>query len=317
MNANSAAGYQLATGEPVMAIGGFNGTDPAPTLAQFEQYVSEGKIHYYIAGGGGFGGFGGRAGWLGGRREPDLLVGAEPLRCPDRGRGDGVRSGLKRLPLLLEELPRDIAPTLRCRPDFVHGMPVARETRRFATVMPSSRFQENPPWFVIRTANLRRSRRSRVPGDGPERSRRQRFLDPENAELVAFGIGEHDPRLLSLAHIGPRRAESEQSLDLPSPVVGPKSRCRRFFAVFGSGTSAKSRPGSRSGAGRISYSSGSSLTTTQPSASAHHLPRPTGSRASTMVCSHSRLTAPFSPAASCPKLPRARGSYKVRVTLVG
>jgi len=52
--ANSAAGYQLATDDPVMAIGGFNGTDPAPTLAQFEKYVAEGKIHYYISGG--FGG---------------------------------------------------------------------------------------------------------------------------------------------------------------------------------------------------------------------------------------------------------------------
>jgi 4-amino-4-deoxy-L-arabinose transferase-like glycosyltransferase len=48
---NNAAGYQLATGEPVMAVGGFNGTDPAPTLARFQQYVSEGKIHYYIDGG--------------------------------------------------------------------------------------------------------------------------------------------------------------------------------------------------------------------------------------------------------------------------
>jgi hypothetical protein len=38
-----------------MAIGGFNGSDPAPTLAQFQQDVAEGKIHYFI-GGGGFGG---------------------------------------------------------------------------------------------------------------------------------------------------------------------------------------------------------------------------------------------------------------------
>jgi hypothetical protein len=44
-----------------MSIGGFNGTDPAPTLAQFEQYVSQGKIHYYIEGGKGGGGFGGGA----------------------------------------------------------------------------------------------------------------------------------------------------------------------------------------------------------------------------------------------------------------
>ena len=54
---NSAAGYQLAAGAPVMAIGGFNGTDPAPSLAQFEKYVAAGKIHYYISGGRG-GGFG-------------------------------------------------------------------------------------------------------------------------------------------------------------------------------------------------------------------------------------------------------------------
>jgi hypothetical protein len=39
-----------------MAIGGFNGTDPAPTLAQFQAYVAAGKVHYFLAGGrGGFG----------------------------------------------------------------------------------------------------------------------------------------------------------------------------------------------------------------------------------------------------------------------
>ncbi|MEU7839168.1 MULTISPECIES: glycosyltransferase family 39 protein [unclassified Nonomuraea] len=51
VGSNNAAGYQLATGQPVMAVGGFNGTDPAPTLAQFKQYVAEGKIHYFIGGG--------------------------------------------------------------------------------------------------------------------------------------------------------------------------------------------------------------------------------------------------------------------------
>ena len=57
VNSNNAAGYQLGSGEPIMAIGGFNGTDPSPTLAQFEKYVAEGKIHYFIAsGGGGFAG---------------------------------------------------------------------------------------------------------------------------------------------------------------------------------------------------------------------------------------------------------------------
>jgi 4-amino-4-deoxy-L-arabinose transferase-like glycosyltransferase len=60
VGSQSASGYQLATGDPVMAIGGFNGSDPSPTVAQFQQYVAEGQIHYFI-GGGGTGG-GGRAG---------------------------------------------------------------------------------------------------------------------------------------------------------------------------------------------------------------------------------------------------------------
>ncbi|MFF5534387.1 ArnT family glycosyltransferase [Streptomyces cinerochromogenes] len=51
VGSQNAASYQLATGEPVMAIGGFNGTDPSPTPAQFKKYVEEGKIHYFIAGG--------------------------------------------------------------------------------------------------------------------------------------------------------------------------------------------------------------------------------------------------------------------------
>ncbi|GGS38403.1 glycosyltransferase family 39 protein [Streptomyces griseoviridis] len=52
IGAQNAASYQLATGAPVMAIGGFNGTDPAPTPAQFKKYVAEGKIHYFVSGGG-------------------------------------------------------------------------------------------------------------------------------------------------------------------------------------------------------------------------------------------------------------------------
>ncbi len=45
---NEAANYQLASGEPVMPIGGFIGSDPAPTLAQFQKYVADGQIHYFI-----------------------------------------------------------------------------------------------------------------------------------------------------------------------------------------------------------------------------------------------------------------------------
>ncbi len=56
IGANNASGYQLASGKAIMAIGGFNGTDPTPTLAQFEQYVKSGAIHYFIASGGTGGG---------------------------------------------------------------------------------------------------------------------------------------------------------------------------------------------------------------------------------------------------------------------
>jgi 4-amino-4-deoxy-L-arabinose transferase-like glycosyltransferase len=48
---NAAAGYQLASGAPVMAVGGFNGTDPYPTLDQFKQYVASGQIHYFLGDG--------------------------------------------------------------------------------------------------------------------------------------------------------------------------------------------------------------------------------------------------------------------------
>ncbi|MFF7544205.1 ArnT family glycosyltransferase [Streptomyces canus] len=58
IGAQNAASYQLATDESVMAIGGFNGTDPSPTLAQFKEYVTDGKIHYFISSGSG-GGMGG------------------------------------------------------------------------------------------------------------------------------------------------------------------------------------------------------------------------------------------------------------------
>jgi 4-amino-4-deoxy-L-arabinose transferase-like glycosyltransferase len=51
IGSQNASGYQLAAGEPVMAIGGFNGSDAAPTLAQFQAYVAAGDIHYFVGGG--------------------------------------------------------------------------------------------------------------------------------------------------------------------------------------------------------------------------------------------------------------------------
>ena len=63
VGSQNAAGLQLGTGLPVMAIGGFNGSDPSPTLAQFQQYVANGDIHYFAGGStGGRGGPGGGSG---------------------------------------------------------------------------------------------------------------------------------------------------------------------------------------------------------------------------------------------------------------
>ncbi|MGD9695214.1 MAG: glycosyltransferase family 39 protein [Thermoleophilia bacterium] len=51
----SQAPLQLASGDPVMAIGGFSGGDPSPTLDQFIALVRSGKVRYYVGGGGGGG----------------------------------------------------------------------------------------------------------------------------------------------------------------------------------------------------------------------------------------------------------------------
>jgi 4-amino-4-deoxy-L-arabinose transferase-like glycosyltransferase len=62
IGSQTAASLELASGGvPVMAIGGFTGSDPAPTLAQFEAYVAAGDIRYFIAGGGMGGGRGGNS----------------------------------------------------------------------------------------------------------------------------------------------------------------------------------------------------------------------------------------------------------------
>jgi 4-amino-4-deoxy-L-arabinose transferase-like glycosyltransferase len=43
-----AAPLELATGDAVMSIGGFNGTDPWPTLAVFKELVAKHEVHYYV-----------------------------------------------------------------------------------------------------------------------------------------------------------------------------------------------------------------------------------------------------------------------------
>jgi 4-amino-4-deoxy-L-arabinose transferase-like glycosyltransferase len=63
VGSTSAASLELSSdGVPVMAIGGFTGTDPAPTLAEFQKLVAEHEIHYFVASGGA-GGPGGGSGY--------------------------------------------------------------------------------------------------------------------------------------------------------------------------------------------------------------------------------------------------------------
>jgi 4-amino-4-deoxy-L-arabinose transferase-like glycosyltransferase len=55
-SANEAASIELATGKPVMAMGGFSGTDPAMTVDKLAQLVSSGRLRYVVISGGGPGG---------------------------------------------------------------------------------------------------------------------------------------------------------------------------------------------------------------------------------------------------------------------
>jgi len=57
---NTARG--LLERQAVMVIGGFIGSDPYPTLAQFQQYVADGQVRYFLADSGRGGPFGHRAG---------------------------------------------------------------------------------------------------------------------------------------------------------------------------------------------------------------------------------------------------------------
>jgi hypothetical protein len=45
---SNAAALELSTGTAVMAIGGFSGTDPAPSLAQFQDDVAAHRVSYYV-----------------------------------------------------------------------------------------------------------------------------------------------------------------------------------------------------------------------------------------------------------------------------
>jgi 4-amino-4-deoxy-L-arabinose transferase-like glycosyltransferase len=64
-SSRSSSSIIIASGQPVVTIGGFNGADPAPTLAQFQQLVSSGQLRFVLISGntgGGPGGGGGSSG---------------------------------------------------------------------------------------------------------------------------------------------------------------------------------------------------------------------------------------------------------------
>ena len=58
----TAAPFILESGKAVIAMGGFTGTDPTPTLSEFEHLVATGKVHYVYVSSGAGGGAGGDGG---------------------------------------------------------------------------------------------------------------------------------------------------------------------------------------------------------------------------------------------------------------
>lgn len=64
-----AAPIALTSRDPVVTIGGFTGSDPAPTVTQLRTLIHDGQLRYVLLGGG-FGGFGG----VGGRRGGELTT---------------------------------------------------------------------------------------------------------------------------------------------------------------------------------------------------------------------------------------------------
>ncbi|MCD5353665.1 ArnT family glycosyltransferase [Kineosporia mesophila] len=51
LGARSASAYQLSLGRPVLAIGGYKGDDPVPTLDEFIQLTESHQLHWFIPGG--------------------------------------------------------------------------------------------------------------------------------------------------------------------------------------------------------------------------------------------------------------------------
>jgi 4-amino-4-deoxy-L-arabinose transferase-like glycosyltransferase len=79
-DSNTAAPIILATGKPVMSLGGFSGGDPILSVDQFASLVSSGEVHYVLVGGRGFGGRGGTGAimsWVEANGTPVSIAGAQ------------------------------------------------------------------------------------------------------------------------------------------------------------------------------------------------------------------------------------------------
>jgi 4-amino-4-deoxy-L-arabinose transferase-like glycosyltransferase len=59
LSSGTAAPYIIVTGKPVMALGGFSGSDQILTLDQLKALIRSGQVKYFLLSGGGFGGPGG------------------------------------------------------------------------------------------------------------------------------------------------------------------------------------------------------------------------------------------------------------------
>ncbi len=84
-SSGSAGSIELATGAPVMAMGGFTGSDPTPTLTELQSYIRSGELRFVLLGGGG--GPGGSSG----TSDRDAWIAAS---CTAVDTGSGTTSGL-------------------------------------------------------------------------------------------------------------------------------------------------------------------------------------------------------------------------------
>ncbi len=94
VSAMGGASLALSSDTTVMSIGGFTGSDPAPTLAAFQSYVAAGQVRYFVEGGGPGGMFGGRnAGTPAGTATSDAENANGDAAGRSTARGPGGRGG--------------------------------------------------------------------------------------------------------------------------------------------------------------------------------------------------------------------------------